>query len=128
MNDDRLGPARDEESAPTLTEVPLVPIAAVLAAVKDLSRAEALKRLREDQVWRWLRGARVTAEQYLQPPSPLRKEDEEVIDLVWGEVLLRHERGEKPSTREYLSRFPQHADKLRAQFEGEGYLGIPGPE
>ncbi len=39
------------------------------------------------------------------------------IDLIYQEFLLRHRLGYKPDPEEYLSRFPEHAEELRKQFE-----------
>ena len=40
-----------------------------------------------------------------------------MLDLIYGEVVLREEDGESPELEEYLRRFPQYAGELRAQFE-----------
>jgi tetratricopeptide (TPR) repeat protein len=43
--------------------------------------------------------------------------------LIWGEVLLRAERGEAPDPKEYQRRFPDLAEALALQFELERGLG-----
>jgi hypothetical protein len=40
-----------------------------------------------------------------------------VLDLLYAEVLLRKEQGERPDLAEYLGRFPAYAAALRRQFE-----------
>ena len=43
--------------------------------------------------------------------------DDLLLDLIYNEVVLREEDGEWPELDEYLRRFPQHAEDLRAQFD-----------
>jgi Protein kinase domain len=73
--------------------------------------------LRVDQRERWLAGERVEVEAYLSAYSSVRADDEAVLDLVFGEILLRQELGEAPGSEEYLARFPERASLLRLQFE-----------
>ncbi len=79
------------------------------------SRSDLI-RLQEDQRLRWGRGERVLVEDYLstlpQPPD----EPEDVLDLIYHEVLVREELGDDPGLDEYLRRFPQFAGPLRDQF------------
>src|SRR5262249_4078569 len=42
---------------------------------------------------------------------------DDALPLVWGEVVLRRERGENPQPAEYLARFPRHAEALAAWFD-----------
>jgi predicted Ser/Thr protein kinase len=73
--------------------------------------------LRVDQRQRWQASERVTAETYLRRYPDLRADAEAVIDLVYGEFLLREGHGERPAADEYGQRFPEYADTLRAQIE-----------
>src|SRR5262249_9782935 len=73
--------------------------------------------LRADQRRRWQAGERVPAEEYLERHPALRADPEGAVDLVYGEYLLREGVGEQPEWAEYLRRFPQYADVLRAQVE-----------
>jgi hypothetical protein len=45
-----------------------------------------------------------------------------VLDLVYGEFILREEMGEAPAVADYLARFPELADALGRQFELHGAL------
>src|SRR5262245_48924047 len=73
--------------------------------------------LREDQCRRWRRGERVGIEELLRTHPHVQADTEAVLDLVYQEILLREELGERPELGEYLSRFPRLADPLREQFE-----------
>ncbi|QEH36217.1 Serine/threonine-protein kinase PknB [Aquisphaera giovannonii] len=66
---------------------------------------------------RWRRGDRMPVEAYLEREGIGRLGSTELLDLVYGEVLLREEDGEAPQLDEYLRRFPDHAQALRDQFE-----------
>lgn len=72
--------------------------------------------LRADQRQSWLRGQRVRVEDYLKWTPAIRNDAETILDLVYGEYLLREELGENPKPEEYLQRFPHFADALRRQF------------
>lgn len=73
--------------------------------------------LLDDQKRRWLQGDRVLVEEYCQQIPRLQNDVESLLDLIYGEVLLREDRGEQPKLAEYVDRFPHLADKLRVQFE-----------
>ena len=65
----------------------------------------------------WRDGDRLSVEAFLQEfPTPVL-DDDELLDLIYNEVVLREEDGESPKLEEYLVRFPQYARELRAQFE-----------
>ncbi|WP_165230426.1 serine/threonine-protein kinase [Aquisphaera insulae] len=66
---------------------------------------------------RWRHGDRVPVEAFLECVGIDRIGSTELLDLVYGEVVLREEDGESPQLDEYLRRFPDHAESLRAQFE-----------
>jgi eukaryotic-like serine/threonine-protein kinase len=66
---------------------------------------------------RWRDGQKLSVEAFLQEFAPPVVDDDELLDLIYGEVVLREEDGESPELEEYLRRFPQHAAELRAQFE-----------
>jgi len=93
---------------------PLLPI--FLSRVAATSRKRWAQLLREDQVRRWQIGERVTVEAYLQHLSELAEAPDILIDLIYGEFLLREEAGERPQADEYLQRFPAQAEALRRQF------------
>lgn len=94
------------------------------APSSDLGPAGAL---RADQRQCWLRGQRVRVEDYLKWTPAIRNDTDMILDLVYGEFLLREELGENPKPEEYLQRFPIHADALRRQFRLHELLrGDPG--
>jgi tetratricopeptide (TPR) repeat protein len=72
--------------------------------------------LRADQFARWGRGERIGVEEYLAHHPELATDAEAVLDLVYGELLLREQAGEAPRLEEYLARFPHLAERLRRQF------------
>ena len=59
------------------------------------------------------------------PPTTL--DDDELLDLIYNEVVLREEDGESPELDEYLERFPRYAEDLRAQFDVHRALQSGGP-
>ena len=76
----------------------------------------ALDQIRADQLARWQTGQRILVEELLAgEPGPI--DDEALLDLLYGEVLLREEHGERPQLAEYQRRFPRLAEPLRRQFE-----------
>ena len=49
-----------------------------------------------------------------------------LLDLIYNEVVLREQAGESPALEEYLARFPDHTEALRAQFEVHQALRTAG--
>jgi tetratricopeptide (TPR) repeat protein/predicted Ser/Thr protein kinase len=88
-----------------------------LGDLSGLSRDELLDRLCDDQVRRWNAGQRVPAEAYLAQHPTLQDESEAAFELIYGEYLLREERGESPTPEEFHWRFPRYADRLARQLE-----------
>src|SRR5262249_14904012 len=78
---------------------------------------ETLPGLLAEQRERWRRGERLPVEIYLQRPPGQPFADEQLLDLIYNEILLREEDGTRPQLDEYLGRFPQVASQLRLQFE-----------
>jgi hypothetical protein len=76
----------------------------------------AVAALREEQLWRWQGGDRVRLEALLARQGDLAGDTEAILDLIYGEVLLREEHGEFPGEQEYLRRFPHLAEALRRLF------------
>jgi serine/threonine protein kinase len=66
---------------------------------------------------RWRDGERLPVEAFLHEFSPPTLAADELLDLIYNEVVLREEDGESPELDEYLRRFPQYAEELRAQFD-----------
>ncbi|WP_165252108.1 serine/threonine-protein kinase [Paludisphaera soli] len=91
------------------------------------SSTQTATRLVQDHRERWRRGERLRVEAYLERRGRPRVEPVDLLDLVYNEFLLREEDGETPPMQEYLDRFPDHADELRAQFEVHEALRLSRP-
>jgi tetratricopeptide (TPR) repeat protein/tRNA A-37 threonylcarbamoyl transferase component Bud32 len=89
----------------------------VLARAAEGSALQRLAVLRADQHRRWRQGQRLPVETYLERMPAVRDDGEAVLDLVYSEVLLREEAGERPQLEEYLRRFPALEASLRLQFD-----------
>ncbi len=70
-----------------------------------------------EQRRRWLRGERVLVEELSLLIAASALDNETVLDLIYQEVLLREQQGERPDVDEYVKRFPLLMDELRVQFE-----------
>src|SRR4051812_29641325 len=73
--------------------------------------------LRGDQREHWRRGERVPVEAYLERQPALGDDPEGLLDLIYNEVVLREEAGDRPQLEEYLGRFPRFRDEIRMQFQ-----------
>jgi len=80
------------------------------------SGREPSHALRADQRQNWLRGQRVRVEDYMKWTPALGDDADVILDLIYGEYLLREELGEQPSADEYYRRFPAHIEALKRQF------------
>src|SRR5919204_3943423 len=84
------------------------------------SLVELLVRQREA----WQGGRRLRVEDLLERHPEFREQPDAVLDLIYNEVVLREERGEKPGFDEYLTRFPHLAEPLKLQFELDEGLSL----
>src|SRR5437667_1622989 len=84
---------------------------------KDQSLLQLLVDLRAEQRQRWLKGERVVAETYFDLYPNLLAVPDSALELVYSEVMLREEAGQKPQLDEYVRRFPQFASQLPPLFE-----------
>lgn len=73
--------------------------------------------LLDEQRGEWVRGKRVLVEHYLKGRPDIEENTEVLLDLIYGEVVLRREAGELPTPDEYVKRFPALAEPIRTQFE-----------
>jgi hypothetical protein len=88
--------------------------------LRRLARAEPdtwADCLRDDQRFRWLAGEPIRVEDYLDGLSGLAEHFDALLDLVYGEVLLRESQGEMPQLEEFQARFPAHREALARQWE-----------
>ena len=109
------------------------PLADVRAWVRENAGRTAgalIDALQHDQQARWEQGERVPAEAYLQMlagADPRIAADEQTIDLIYSEILLRRDQGESPSLAEYAGRFPDRAEQLRLLLELDHRLSTDAP-
>jgi hypothetical protein len=90
---------------------------AFLSGFVELRPGDVVAVLLVDQRERWCVGERIPSETYLRRFPSLETNSEAVVELAYGEYLLREERGEKPTLDEDLWRFPGQAKRLRQQIE-----------
>lgn len=114
-------PARSDSPAQRLldlwSEGPPPDLRAFLDQAGVLAPTELLEVLRVDQQERWEAGEPIPAHAYLQGNPDLRADPEHACELIYAEYLLREESGESPILEEYLSDYPEYADRLRQQIE-----------
>ena len=68
---------------------------------------EVAAALALDQWRRWHGGERVPAEEYLERCTAVAADTEAALALIYGELLVREELGERPDPGEYVERFPE---------------------
>ncbi|MBL8815164.1 MAG: protein kinase [Planctomyces sp.] len=73
--------------------------------------------LLEEFQFRWLRGQQTPAEDFILEHSERIWTDEERLDVVYAEVLLREQRGQDVILSEYQCRFPELSGDLQIQWE-----------
>src|SRR5262249_30978248 len=88
--------------------------------------AEVVEVVCNHQAERWRRGERVPVEAYLWLHSRFRGNSQEAFELVYAEFALREHLGEAPALNEYVTRFPQFAERLRRQVRLHQALGPEG--
>ena len=62
-----------------------------------------------EQRERWRKGDHVPVEAFLERDPDLAREPEKLLDLIYGEFLLREETGQPLDPEEYRRRFPHLA-------------------
>jgi WD40 repeat protein/tRNA A-37 threonylcarbamoyl transferase component Bud32 len=76
-----------------------------------------VEEVRRDQADRWRSGNRPLIDEYLQSCPELCDNDEDLLVLIVGELLLRRQFGENPAMEEYQRRFPQLATQIGVQYQ-----------
>jgi serine/threonine protein kinase/tetratricopeptide (TPR) repeat protein len=71
---------------------------------------------------RWKSGKRVGVEQLGSAFESVAKNEEQLLDLIYHEVLIREEFGEKPKLVDFAARFPGHVERLQRLFAVHGAL------
>src|SRR5262245_1940444 len=82
-----------------------------------LESCTAVDELREKQLARWESGDPVLLEELLAAHPGLANDSEALVDLLYAEVLLREEHGQRPGLDEYQRRFPHVVEPLRRLFD-----------
>src|SRR5262245_28795200 len=88
-----------------------------------LSPAQLAAVLRVDQRERARIGQAIGVEAYLADFPEVASDREAAVDLIFGEFMLREQRGEAPSVDQYCARFPDHAATLRQQIDLHSAMG-----
>jgi tetratricopeptide (TPR) repeat protein len=70
-----------------------------------------------DQRERWRRGDSAFVEAYVERFPALEANPDGLLDLIYNEIVLREEKGERPRLDEYLRRFGRFEPQLRELFE-----------
>jgi hypothetical protein len=86
-------------------------------SVRDL-----LDSLLDQQSRFWLSGKRPAVEELLDGSS-LRNDPDAQLDLIYNEILLREQLGEKPVAEEYVARYPHLQESLALHFEVHSAIG-----
>jgi tRNA A-37 threonylcarbamoyl transferase component Bud32 len=89
-----------------------------LSKTGTLTHTERVSLLLIDQAEHWRHGQRLPVESYVRLYK-LEDDTEAVLDLIANEMRLRREQGDSLQEREYLQRFPGHAEALRRLFSVE---------
>jgi len=83
-----------------------------------------ISALVDEQRRSWQNGERVLVESFLPRVPGLNADRAGLLDLIYSEIVLREEVGERPTPREYLERFPHLRDELTLQFEVDRALNL----
>ncbi len=90
------------------------------------SLSDQIEMLAGELRTRWKSGKRIGVEQLGSAFEQLAKNEEQLLDLIYHEVLIREEFGEKPKLEDFTARFPQHVDRLQRLFAVHGAIEDDG--
>jgi serine/threonine protein kinase len=96
---------------------------ALLEAAGVSLPAEVAKVLAADQWHRWQAGECLAVESYFARHPFVAADPAAALILVYGEFLVREERGETPLAADYITRFPQCAAGLHRQLDFHAAVG-----
>lgn len=77
---------------------------------------------------RWKSGHGIGVEELGSAFEQVARNEEQLLDLIYHEVLIREEFGEKPSLDAFAARFPQHVERLQRLFAVHGAIEDDGWE
>lgn len=83
-----------------------------------------LAAMLDEQRRTWRRGERELVETFLLRVPELKTDRSGLLDLIYNEIVLREEVGERPTHQEYLGRFPDLREDLALQFEVDRALNL----
>ncbi len=111
----------DRELLPT--EPPAQPIV-IRETIDGLSASlsDQIELLAGELRSRWRSGQRVSIETLGAAFTQVAKNEEQLLDLVYHELLIREEFGEKPTLEDFTARFPQHVERLQRLFAVHGAI------
>src|SRR4051794_10191345 len=89
--------------------------------MRDLIASD-LDSLLDRQKQAWVAGRRPTVEGLLSD-SAWQPDADGLLDLLYNEIVLPEELGERPGVEEYVRRSPHLGDDLRLHFEVHAALG-----
>lgn len=87
-----------------------------------MSQHSQLTQVLEEQARNWRQNNPIHVETLLDRYPALRSHRDAVLDLLYQEIVLREQRGEKPRLEDYAQRFPELTEDLRLQFEVDDAL------
>src|SRR5262245_4753711 len=83
-----------------------------------------LAAMLDEQRRAWRNGERKLVESFLLRVPELGRDHAGQLDLIYNEIVLREEAGERPTHQEYLQRFPALREELALQFEVDRALNL----
>ncbi|HXY32754.1 MAG TPA: serine/threonine-protein kinase, partial [Planctomycetaceae bacterium] len=86
-----------------------------LAAYPGMSPGEKAAICAVDQMRRWQAGVPLKAETYLEKFPEIAAENPLKLELIVREFLCRRQHGLEPAVDDFIARFPDLSDELRAQ-------------
>jgi|GEM_PF-1948257 len=86
------------------------------------SLSSQIELLAQELRAQWRAGKRVGVESLGQSFEQISSNEEQLLDLIYHEVLIREEFGEKPRVDDFTPRFPQLTERLQRLFAVHGAL------
>src|SRR5262245_55068328 len=83
-----------------------------------------LAAMLDEQRRAWRNGERKLVESFLLRFPELCRDHASQLDLIYNEIVLREEVGERPTHQEYLQRFSDLREELSLQFEVDRALNM----
>lgn len=121
-SDDRRSVSNDDSSDTTST-VPNEPLV-IQESIESLSASlsDRIEFLAQELRARWRAGRRIKIEALGAMFDDVARNTEQLLDLIYHEILIREEFNDTVGLDEYVERFPQHAESLERLFAVHGAL------